>query len=68
MGGLADRLPPLADDYAAIRERILEAARGARPGDRERRLVCGSEDFTARVVPSWADCWSMALPSGRDTP
>jgi putative molybdopterin biosynthesis protein len=25
-GAVADRLPPLADDYTAIRDRILEAA------------------------------------------
>ncbi len=49
-GGLADRLPPLADDYAAIRERVLEAA-----GDHDLVIVnagssAGSEDFTARIV------------------
>jgi putative molybdopterin biosynthesis protein len=49
-GGLPDRLPPLADDYAAIRSRILEAAR-----DHDLVIVnagssAGSEDFTARIV------------------
>jgi putative molybdopterin biosynthesis protein len=49
-GGLADRLPPLADDYAAIRDRVLEAA-----GDHDLVIVnagssAGSEDFTARIV------------------
>jgi putative molybdopterin biosynthesis protein len=49
-GGLSDRLPPLADDYAAIRERILEVAR-----DHDLVIVnagssAGSEDFTARIV------------------
>jgi putative molybdopterin biosynthesis protein len=49
-GGLADRLPSLADDYAAIRARVLAAAR-------EHDLViinagssAGSEDFTARII------------------
>jgi putative molybdopterin biosynthesis protein len=49
-GGLADRLPPLADDYAAIRDRVMEAA-----GDHDLVIVnagssAGSEDFTARIV------------------
>jgi putative molybdopterin biosynthesis protein len=49
-GGLPARLPPLADDYAAIRDRVLEAAR-----DHDLVIVnagssAGSEDFTARVV------------------
>ena len=49
-GGLADRLPPLADDYAAIRERVLAAAR-----DHDLVIInagssAGSEDFTARIV------------------
>jgi putative molybdopterin biosynthesis protein len=49
-GGLSDRLPPLADDYAAIRDRVLEAAR-----DHDLVIVnagssAGSEDFTARIV------------------
>ena len=49
-GGLADRLPPLADDYAAIRERVLAAAR-----DHDLIIInagssAGSEDFTARIV------------------
>jgi putative molybdopterin biosynthesis protein len=49
-GGLPVRLPPLADDYTAIRDRILEAAR-----DHDLVIVnagssAGSEDFTARIV------------------
>jgi putative molybdopterin biosynthesis protein len=49
-GGLVDRLPPLADDYAAIRERVLAAAR-----DHDLVIInagssAGSEDFTARIV------------------
>jgi putative molybdopterin biosynthesis protein len=49
-GGLPNRLPPLADDFAAIRDRILEAA-----GDHDLVIVnagssAGSEDFTARIV------------------
>ena len=49
-GGLADRLPPLADDYAAIRARVLAAAR-----DHDLVIInagssAGSEDFTARIV------------------
>ncbi len=49
-GGLADRLPPLADDYAAIRARVLAAA-----CDHDLVIInagssAGSEDFTARIV------------------
>jgi putative molybdopterin biosynthesis protein len=49
-GGLADRLPPLTDDYAAIRERVRAAAR-----DHDLVIInagssAGSEDFTARIV------------------
>ena len=49
-GGLADRLPPLVDDYAAIRARVLAAAR-----DHDLVIInagssAGSEDFTARIV------------------
>ena len=49
-GGLPTRLPPLADDYAAIRDRIIEVAR-----DHDLVIVnagssAGSEDFTARIV------------------
>jgi putative molybdopterin biosynthesis protein len=49
-GGEATRLPPLADDYAAIRDRVLEAAQ-----DHDLVIVnagssAGSEDFTARIV------------------
>jgi putative molybdopterin biosynthesis protein len=49
-GGLPDRLPPLADDYAALRARLLDAAR-------EHDLVlinagssAGSADFTAPLI------------------
>jgi len=49
-GGEPTRLPPLADDYDAIRDRIMEAAR-----DHDLVIVnagssAGSEDFTARIV------------------
>jgi putative molybdopterin biosynthesis protein len=49
-GGLVDRLPPLADDYTLIRDRMLEAAQ-----DHDLVIVnagssAGSEDFTARIV------------------
>ncbi len=49
-GGQVTRLPPLADDYAAIRRSVLEAAR-----DHDLVIVnagssAGSEDFTARIV------------------
>lgn len=49
-GGQATRLPPLADDYAAIRQSVLDAAR-----DHDLVIVnagssAGSEDFTARIV------------------
>ena len=49
-GARADRLPSLADDYAAIRERVLAAAR-----DHDLVIVnagssAGSEDFTARII------------------
>ena len=49
-GALADRLPPLADDYATIRARLLTAAR-----DHDLVIInagssAGSEDFTARIV------------------
>jgi len=49
-GGLPERLPPLADNYAAIRDRILEAVH-----DYDLVIVnagssAGSEDFTARIV------------------
>ncbi len=49
-GGEALRLPPLADDYAAIRQAVLEAA-----ATHDLVLInagssAGSEDFTARIV------------------
>lgn len=49
-GGQPMRLPPLSDDYAAIRQRVLEAAR-----DHDLVIVnagssAGSEDYTARIV------------------
>ncbi len=49
-GGQPTRLPPLSDDYAAIRQRVLEAAR-----DHDLVIVnagssAGSEDYTARIV------------------
>lgn len=49
-GGQATRLPPLADDYTAIKQRVLSAAR-----DYDLVIVnagssAGSEDFTARIV------------------
>ena len=53
-GGLPERLPPLADDYAALRERVVAA--------RRTDLViinagssAGSEDYTARVVAELGD-------------
>jgi putative molybdopterin biosynthesis protein len=54
-GGLPERLPPLADDYAALRDRIKDAAR-------EYDLVivnagssAGSEDYTARIIAELGD-------------
>jgi len=49
-GGQGTRLPPLADDYATIRQCVLDAAR-----DHDLVIVnagssAGSEDFTARIV------------------
>lgn len=49
-GAAVTRLPPLKDDYAAIRARILEAGR-----DHDLVIVnagssAGSEDFTARII------------------
>jgi putative molybdopterin biosynthesis protein len=49
-GGLPDRLAPLADDQAAIREQVLAAA-----GTHDLVIVnagssAGSEDFTARIL------------------
>jgi putative molybdopterin biosynthesis protein len=49
-GGLPTRLPALPDDYALLRDRLVEAAR-----DHDVVIVnagssAGSEDFTARVI------------------
>ena len=49
-GGETDRLPPLADDYGAIRQAVLEAG-----ATHDLVLInagssAGSEDFTARIV------------------
>jgi molybdopterin molybdotransferase/putative molybdopterin biosynthesis protein len=49
-GGMPERLPPLVDDYAAIRERVLEAARVHDLVIVNAGSSAGSEDFTARVV------------------
>jgi putative molybdopterin biosynthesis protein len=49
-GGLPVRLPPLADDYTAIRDRILEAARHHDLVIVNAGSSAGSEDFTARIV------------------
>jgi len=49
-GGAATRLPPLADDYAAIRDRILEAAQTHDLVIVNAGSSAGSEDFTARIV------------------
>ena len=49
-GGLADRLPALADDYAAIRSRIEQAARTHDLVLINAGSSAGSEDYTARIV------------------
>lgn len=49
-GGQATRLPPLSDDYAAIRARILEAAQSHDLVIVNAGSSAGSEDFTARIV------------------
>lgn len=49
-GGEPDRLPPLADDYAAIRQRVLEAAATHDLVIVNAGSSAGSEDFTARIV------------------
>lgn len=49
-GGEADRLPPLADDYAAIRAAVSAAARTHDLVIVNAGSSAGSEDFTARVV------------------
>ena len=49
-GGKATRMAPLADDTAAIRGRILEAARSHDLVIVNAGSSAGSEDFTARIV------------------
>ncbi len=49
-GSLPTRLPPLADDYAAIRDRIVEAAQTHDLVIVNAGSSAGSEDFTARIV------------------
>lgn len=49
-GGLPTRLSPLADDYAAIRDRVLEAAATHDLVIVNAGSSAGSEDFTARIV------------------
>jgi putative molybdopterin biosynthesis protein len=49
-GGLPDRLPPLPDDYQAIRDRVLEAGRTHDLVIVNAGSSAGSEDFTARIV------------------
>lgn len=49
-GGEVVRLPMLADDYAAIRDRVLEAARAYDLVIVNAGSSAGSEDFTARII------------------
>ena len=49
-GGLADRLPPLVDDYAGIRAGLLEAAQTHDLVMINAGSSAGSEDFTSAVV------------------
>lgn len=49
-GGRPTRLSPLADNYAAIRDRIVEAARQHDLVIVNAGSSAGSEDFTARIV------------------
>lgn len=49
-GGDPERLPPLADDYAAIRQRVLDAAATHDLVIVNAGSAAGSEDFTARIV------------------
>lgn len=49
-GGEVTRLPMLADDYAAIRDQVLEAARSHDLVIVNAGSSAGSEDFTARIV------------------
>jgi len=67
-GGVATRMAPLADDTAAIRGRILEAAQthdlvivnaGSSPAPRISRRA---------LSPSWASSSSTASPSAQAIP
>ncbi|MGC8781526.1 MAG: molybdopterin biosynthesis protein, partial [Anaerolineae bacterium] len=49
-GAVVTRLPPLKDDYAAIRTRILEAGRTHDLVIVNAGSSAGSEDFTARII------------------
>jgi putative molybdopterin biosynthesis protein len=49
-GAAVTRLPPLKDDYAAIRARILEAAQMHDLVIVNAGSSAGSEDFTARII------------------
>jgi putative molybdopterin biosynthesis protein len=49
-GGLPHRLPPLADDYSALRERLKTAASQHDLVIINAGSSAGSEDFTARVI------------------
>jgi len=49
-GGLPTRLPPLPDDYTAIRARVVEAAQTHDLVIVNAGSSAGSEDFTARIV------------------
>lgn len=49
-GGEPDRLPPLSDDYEAIRQRVLDAAATHDLVIVNAGSSAGSEDFTARIV------------------
>ena len=49
-GGLPTRLPPLADDYRAIRERVRAVARTHDLVIINAGSSAGSEDFTAHIV------------------
>ncbi len=49
-GGQPTRLPPLSDDYASIRQRVLEAAHTHDLVIVNAGSSAGSEDYTARIV------------------
>jgi putative molybdopterin biosynthesis protein len=49
-GGAVDRLPPLADDFGAIRQRVVEAALTHDLVLINAGSSAGSEDFTAQIV------------------